>query len=392
MRSSEHGRANGPVNALGLTVLITNLSMDWASGTVVYARDLALELQRQGHRPMVYTWLEGSASRELEAAGIEVFDDLWRIGDRPDVIHGHHRPLIRGALLRFPDVPVVAFCHNHGDPWDAPDPNPQIDRYFGVSHLCVKRLLDVGAPARTTGLQTNFVDLSRLPPRPPLPPRPTRALVFSNYASLETHLPVVQEACRRLEIPLDVIGRGVGRSSEHPELLLDQYDLVFAKAKAAMESMAVGAAVVLCDFGGLGPMVTAGEFERLRPLNFGFEALRSPLTADGVVREVERYDAADAGRVRDLVRANCGLEVAVTDLVEVYRQVIAESISRQASEASRPGRPGARRAAAFAYRASTMPIITFYRAFGLGPRSVPRPLGPPYRAVRAVVRRLVHVG
>src|SRR5664280_518422 len=107
---------------MSLTVLITNICMDWPSGTVIYARDLALELQRQGHRPIVYTWLKGRASSELAAAGVEVVDSLWQIHDQPDVIHGHHRPLVRGALLRFPGVPAVSFCHNPSDPWDAPAP------------------------------------------------------------------------------------------------------------------------------------------------------------------------------------------------------------------------------------------------------------------------------
>src|ERR1035437_2656894 len=106
----------------GLTVLLTNLCMDWPSGTVVYTRDLALELQRLGHRPIVYTWLKGRAARELEAAGVQVVSDLWRIHARPDVIHGHHRPLVRGALLRFPGVPAAGFCHNARAAWDAHRP------------------------------------------------------------------------------------------------------------------------------------------------------------------------------------------------------------------------------------------------------------------------------
>jgi hypothetical protein len=364
--------------------------MDWLSGTVVYTRDLALELQRQGHRPIVYTWLKGKASRELVDAGIEVVDNLWRVRDRPDIIHGHHRPLVRGALLRFPDVPAVAFCHNHGDPWDAPAPDPQIYRYFGVSRLCVEHLLNVGAPAAATELRTNFVDLSRLPPRPLLPARPARALVFSNYASGATHLPAIEEACRRMNLALDVIGRGVGRSADRPELLLDRYDLVFAKAKAAMEAMAVGTAVVLCDFGGLGPMVTSGEFDRLRPLNFGLEALEYPLTAEAVLREVGKYDSIDAGRVRDLVRSTCGLEAAVAQLAGVYRKVIAEA-SISLGNVDRRRKPGHRRMAVVGYRASEIPFIVFYRTFGIGPRRVPGPLGLPYRTIRRVMRRLVRV-
>ncbi len=374
---------------MGLTILLTNICMDWPSGTVVYTRDLALELKRMGHRPIVYTWLMGRASDDLEAEGVEVADSLWRIHDRPDIIHGNHRPLVQGALLRFPDVPAIAFCHNHSDPWSVPAPNPRIRRYFGVSELCVERLRSAGAPAAATGLQLNFVDLRRFECGPQLPAQPGSALIFSNYATPDTHLPAITEACRRLSLNLDVIGRGVRRASDRPERVLAHYDLVFAKAKAAMEAMAVGRAVILCDFGGLGPMVTSEEFARLRPLNFGFQALAEPLTWDGVLRQIERYDAEDAGRVRDMVRAECGLELATHKLVGVYEEVIAEYARIPAIEPSR--RRIVRGLSIARYRASAALMAWYYRRYGIGQRRVHGPLRPLYVLARTFMRRLLWV-
>lgn len=51
--------------------------------------------------------------------------------------------------------------------------------------------------------------------------------------------------------------------------MLGGYDLVFAKARCALEAMAVGCAVVLCDVGGLGPLVTRAQVQHLRRWNFG---------------------------------------------------------------------------------------------------------------------------
>ena len=371
---------------MGLTVLLTNLVLDWPSGTVVYIRDLALELKRLGHRPIVYTWLKGAVGRDLEAAGVQVVEDLWRIHDRPDVIHGHHRPLVRGALLRFPDVPAVVFCHNPTDPWDAPAPDPGIRRYFGVSELCAKRLLAVGAPAQATSVRPNFVDLPHFAPRGPLPPKPTRALVYSNYATLETDLPAIQEGVARLGIPLDVIGRGVGRPTDRPGEVLAGYDLVFAVGKSALEAMAVGAAVVLCDVPGLGPMVTSAGFPGLRARNLGLAALIDPVTPDGIERAANCYDPDDAARVRDLVRSNCGLEHAVAGLISAYEEVVAEA----AADRAWVRRP-ANRLAVARYRIAKAPTVAFYRVFGLGPRRVPRPVRPAYRLIRAAVRRVVGV-
>ena len=375
--------ADGDQDRPGLAVLITNSTLDWPSGTVVYVRDLALELVRRGHRPTVYTWIDGAVGRELRDAGVPVVRDLWSLRERPDVIHGHHRALIRGALLRFPDVPAIAFCHDHTSAWDSAPVDDRVRRYFGVSGLCVDRLLADGAPPGRTLLLPNFVDARRLPIRTGLPDTPRRALLFSNYATPDTHLPAVAEACRRLGIDLDVVGRGVGRLEAHPERILADYDLVFAKAKAAMEAMAVGCAVVLCDFGGVGPMVTSEEFDRLRPLNFGFAALTLPLTPENVERQILAYDATDAALVGDRVRAGCGIDSAVSGLIEIYRDVICEAIERPSS-LRRAGRLETLR-----YRTTSTVLSRYYRTFGMDSRRVPGPLRPLYAVCRSLVRRLL---
>ena len=309
---------------MGLGVLITNIGLWPPSGTVLYTRDLALELQRQGHRPAVFSSTSGAAARELRDAGIEVADRLGRLREMPDVIHGHHHAPTLEALRHFPTVPAIYVCHDHTSPNDRTPIHPNVHRYLGVSRVCVQRLINDGVPPTRAELVLNFVDLERFSPRTPLPERPRRALVLSNYAHRGSHLPAVVEACRQAELELDVAGIGIGRIVERPELLLPAYDIVFAKGKAAMEAMAVGAAVILCDFSGVGPMVTSSRFDELRPLNFGFEALSDPLRVETLVREIACYDAADAARVRDLLRSRAGLVPSVESLVRTYGDAIAE--------------------------------------------------------------------
>jgi hypothetical protein len=43
-------------------------------------------------------------------------------------------------------------------------------------------------------------------------------------------------------------------------------------------------------------MVTSGDFDALRRLNFGLRALRQPSAPSLIRREIERYDARDADR------------------------------------------------------------------------------------------------
>jgi len=313
-----------------LRVLITNYCLTTRSGTELYVRDLALELRRQGHTPAVYaSWL-GPIAEELSAAGIPVTDSPARLDFPPDIIHGHHRHETLAAVLRFPSAPALFICHSHIGWIEKPPFHSRIIRYFGVSGLCVERLRASGVPSNRIGRLYNFVDLQRFSPRPPLPASPRRALVFSNYATNQTYLPAVAEACKRAGMELSAVGAGVGNSVERPEEILGQYDIVFAKGRAAMEAMAVGNAVILCDFGGVGPMVASSNFERLRPMNFGFQALTETHTPENVLRKIACYDAQDAGKVGEQLRSCAGLNHAVAELAGIYRQTVDEYQSRGA--------------------------------------------------------------
>ena len=89
-----------------LRVLITNFELWPISGTVTYVRDLALELKRQGHVPIVYSSTAGDIAEELRGAGILVTRHAGGVGVRPDVIHGHaYAPTLK-ALRDWPSVPA----------------------------------------------------------------------------------------------------------------------------------------------------------------------------------------------------------------------------------------------------------------------------------------------
>nr|ART36408.1 C675 [uncultured bacterium] len=123
---------------------------------------------------------------------------------------------------------------------------------------------------------------------------------------------------------LDVIGADSGNLSSRPQDVLGQYDIVFAKARSALEALAVGNAVVLCDRVGCGPMVTTGDMERLRRLNFGVRAIQEPVTAEILEREIARYDAQDAAQVSRSIRASADREPAIEQIVELYYDVVRE--------------------------------------------------------------------
>jgi len=312
-----------------MRILITNNTLDFRGGSELYVRDLAIALLKRGHMPIAYSTKLGDIAQEIRAATVPVIDNLDALAAPPDVIHGHHHLDTMTALLRFPGVPAVYFCHGWL-PWEETPPRfPRILRYVAVDHLCRDRLLfEHGIPEDRIRVLLNFVDLERFKPRGPLPARPQRALIFSNYATEETQIPAVRDACARHGITTEVVGFGAGNFCARPEEILGRYDLVFAKGRAALESLAVGVAVILCDKKGVGPMVTSGELDRLRPLNFGLRTLHEPLHADAVERQILRYDAEEAAKVSRLVRANAGTNAVVDQIVSVYGEIIAENTKR----------------------------------------------------------------
>jgi hypothetical protein len=85
--------------------------------------------------------------------------------------------------------------------------------------------------------------------------------------------------------------------------------------------MACGAAVVLCDFRGLGPIVTSGNFPLLRRQNFGMRTLLDPFSVEGIRARLAAYDAEDAAKVTALVRRECGLESALDQWIALYEEV-----------------------------------------------------------------------
>jgi hypothetical protein len=337
-------------------VLITNNTLAGRAGTELYVRDVAAELLARGHQVVAYSSVLGEVADEIRAATVSVVDRLDPVSIPPDVIHGHHHLETMTALLHYPEVPAVFFCHGWLPVEEMPPKFPRILRYVAVDRTCRDRLIDENgiAPERVR-LLLNFVDLKRFKPRGPLPEKPARALVLSNQATESGNLPAIRGACARFGISPDAAGHAVGNPTACPEKLLRGYDLVFAKGRAALEALAVGAAVIVCDAVGAGPMVTPRNVEALRQLNFGIRALRNRIDVETISAEIARYNASEAEEVTRWVRSNARMDDAVDQLVALYEEVIEEHRQRPKPDTTEEMR------AASAYLRQWLPNLSVQR-------------------------------
>ncbi|MGC4009017.1 MAG: glycosyltransferase [Pseudomonas sp.] len=311
-----------------LRVLITNNTLGGRAGSELYVRDLALALMRRGHLPVAYSSQLGEVAEELRRATVPVIDDLNALNSPPDVIHGQHHLDAVTAMLHFPRVPALYICHGWL-PWEeVPPVLPAIGRYLAVDDLCLERLLTTpGIPPERCEVLYNFVDLQRFKQRSALPERPRSALIFSNYAAGQPSLEAIRNACRRAGIEkIDVVGSGMGNAAIEPSQLLGNYDLVFAKARAAIEAMATGCAVIVADQVGLAGMVNSANAAELRRLNFGVRSMqRLPLDEETLLAQINRYDSQDARRVSDWIRQDADMERVVDRWLQIYTQLTEEA-------------------------------------------------------------------
>ena len=305
----------------GLRILINNGALMETGGTEIFTRDLALRLLARGHHPVVHCVRRGPVADAIERASVPVVDDLAAIGPSPDLIHGQSHAETAAALLRFPTVPALFVCHGWADV--APR-SARILRTVAVD-VTVRDslLLRQGFGEVDVSVILNGVDLDRFLPRPPLPARPARAAVFSNYATHQT-VATIRETCVARGIAVDVLGRGAGAVDvPDPENRLRDYDVVFAKGRCALEALAVGCAVIACDYGRLGGLVTTGNWRGLRDWNFGLRALSRPLHSAALAAELDRYDPADAAAVAAALRPVADLDKSIDLYESLYAEMLA---------------------------------------------------------------------
>lgn len=308
-----------------MNILITNIWLVNHAGTEVYVRDLAIALSGRGIHVEVYSPELGVVADEIRNAGIHITDSTDELVSIPDLIHAHHFIPTMDAIIRFPDVPVVYFLHDRRNPVDTPPKHRNIIKYVAVDYNCLDRLIiDNGIPEPSTAVLYNFVDVSRFNLREIFRDKPIKALVFSNTATQQNYFRTIKDTCLSLGIKTDGIGFNLRNSVRNPEQVLHDYDIVFAKAKAAMEALSTGAGVIVCDILGMAGMVTVENFEYFRKYNFGMKTLTRPIDPKLIIQEIEKYNVQDIKVAARMIREDAAMGPYLDKLLLLYNSVINE--------------------------------------------------------------------
>jgi hypothetical protein len=301
-------------------VLITNIILGGRTGTEIATIDLAQGLAHRGHQVAVYSPFTGPSASVLVSQGIAVTHQIDNLPWKPDIIHGHHNIALVPVLARYLDVPALFVMHDATQELNCPPSTPQIVRLFAVDeinreHYARQANID---PTRID-LLLNCVDLDHFQPRGPLPERPKHALLLSKNAG---HIDAVREAARGAGLTLDETGPIFGRVVDDLHARLRNYDVVFATARMALEALAVGCSVIVCDGRGLAGTVTSDVVDKWRIDNFGLKLLIHPPKAETVSAQIQRYNPHDAALVSARIRAIASLSDQLDRIETIHHDIV----------------------------------------------------------------------
>lgn len=307
-----------------MNILITNIELSKPTGTVTYVSDLAVALQLRGHNVEVFTYRIGSIGLLLKKQGINVVTRLNKLTNSPDIIHGHHHPTTFEVIQKFKNAPAIFFLHDRTSPLDHPPKSRQILKYVAVDYNCVERFYDEEIDDVYTTVIHNWVNTNKFKLRKSFSHLPQRALLFSNYATKNNYYKSIDEACTLTGIKLDVLGSGMNTEINNPEGILLKYDLVFGKAKSAIEALSTGASVIVCDFMGLGTMVNQSNIGYMIKYNFGMKTLTRSFDVNSIVDEIKKFDSNQNKLNAITIRKSAAFEKVIPSIIDLYTNTIKE--------------------------------------------------------------------
>jgi hypothetical protein len=295
-------------------------------GTVTYAITVADHLQRLGHDVWLTAPLMGEAVEPARELGVRVVG-LDELPARPDAILSQDAGTAYELAASHPGVPQVYVAHSDIFDFQLPPAIPGVVGAVVTLYDRVEARVRALAGERRVVRLTQPVDVERFKPLRPLPARPRTALTLGNYVA-GPRADLLREACARAGLELRHVGTHGEAATLRPEVVLNQADVVFGKARVVAEAMACGRAVYVYDHHGAEGWVTAGNRAALAADNFGGQSAPVDIDAGRLAADLRRYDAASGLGHRDYVVANHAATKHAAALVGVLREVAAEAPPR----------------------------------------------------------------
>ncbi len=343
-----------------MRIVIATQSLAGLGGSESYAITVADQLQRLGHCVWLFALDLGQSSEAAKALGLPITDSSSALPDEVDALIVQDGTVACELAARYPLTPQMFIAHS--DIFDLQLP-PQVEGLLAAVVTLYER---VDQRIRAMALELPVIqlhqpiDVERFKPLSPIRGLPRVALALSYYIN-DTRLDLLSEACAKAGIELRTNSIRGDKPTTTPELVYNEADIVFGKARVVLEAMACGRAAYVFDHNGSDGWVTAENAARLAADNFGGQDEFRPLDAAAIAAELTSYDRLMGTNNRDFVVANHAASAHAAELVGVLRSLAprTQTIDAPLNELARMVRNYHRAdSAAFALRAERHHLTT----------------------------------
>jgi hypothetical protein len=310
-----------------MRVLITQRELIHRRGSEMFTVELAKALRGRGYEVVVFCPRVGELAQIIYPCGAEVKTRLADVPWVPDIVHGQHHLQTMAALSYFTLAPAIYYCHGW-IPWVEQVPlHPRIRHYVMMCEWLVSpTAAALGIPKSQITVVPNFINAKRFSEVRRPPDRPTRALLFGKGGFSVDELTRLEQACSEAGMSLDKIGYPYKNPQERPEAFLQDYDLVFAIGRCAIEAIACGCAVIPIVPKLAGELVTPENYDAWAFSNFspvyGNSAVQSQ--SEWLKKELSKYSPDSILRVTARLRSERDASSSIDKLAKVYTSALDE--------------------------------------------------------------------
>jgi hypothetical protein len=303
-----------------MKVVLATQAFSGLGGSETYAITVADHLQRLGHDVWLNMLELGPAGELASRLGVRVAVEPQELPADPDVLIVQDGVVACELAARYPLTPQVFVAHSDIFDLQLPPQLPDLVAVVVVLYDRVERRIRALALPYDIVRLTQPVDVERFKPIRPLPSRARVALLLSNYV-YGARLALLRGACERAGLELRHVGVLAPEGAKPAELVLNEADVVFGKARVICEAMACGRAAYVFDHNGAEGWVTRENYECLAADNFGGQSRPRPLDEEELAADLARYEPGMGVINRDLAVAHHSATKHVAALCTVLARV-----------------------------------------------------------------------
>jgi hypothetical protein len=273
-----------------MDIIISHHSLSGFGGTETYVLTIGPELQRLGHRIVLYSATPvGPAAEIARQRGLAVVAGPAELPSGCDVLIAQDASTAMSLAARFPQATRLYVAHSD---WYSLQVPPQIE---GLCDAIVVMSDRVQAQIEALAYHPKIVrlrqpiDLKRFGLFPPRADDGTRrALLLSNYLR-PAEMEIVAGACRAAGFDLTTVGYR-SKPSVAPELDIAAVDVVIGYGRSVIEALASRRAAYVYGISGGDGWVTPETYGALEADGFGGRGLETIVTPERLASDLRAWD------------------------------------------------------------------------------------------------------